>query len=112
MVDDNPTTHIWPRAVNLIAGVWLFISAFVWPHTMGELTDTWIVGVLIAIASIWALYTPAMRFANTVLSIWLFFSTLVIAHTVVATTWNNLIAAIVVFVMSLTPSGDAALMEH
>lgn len=95
----------WPRWVSLILGIWLIISAFAWPHTAGEQTNAWILGVLIAIASIWAMFAPGVRFLNTIFSIWLFFATIAIMHSQAGTLWNNLIAAIIVFVMSLIPSG-------
>ncbi len=91
-------------AINLALGVWLFISAFVWPHAMGQQTNTWILGVLVALASAWAMYAPNARYLDTIFAVWLFVSTLVIAHHSAATMWNNLIVAIVVFVLSL-PGG-------
>lgn len=99
----------WPRWVSLVIGIWLFISAFVWPHTLGERTNTWILGVLIFFASIAAMYVPTVRFLNTVFAIWLFVVTLIIGHTMPGTLWNNCIAAIIVFVMSLIPSSAATL---
>ncbi|HUJ63272.1 MAG TPA: hypothetical protein VLX92_32460 [Kofleriaceae bacterium] len=95
------------RWVNLVLGVWLFISAFIWPHSLGEQTDTWILGLLIFCASIAAMFVPMIRFANTLFAIWLFFATVVIAHSQPGTLWNNCIAAIIVFLMSLVPTGAA-----
>lgn len=114
MVDYNrnwtslPTQDAWPRWVNFLIGIWLIISAFVWPHTAGARANTWILGALIAIASIWAVFTPGARFLNTIFAIWLFFATLVIYHASSATVWNNVIAAVVVFVLSLIPSPPTA----
>ena len=102
-IDDAGT---WPFWVSLAIGVWMFISAFVWPHTAAEQTNTWILGVLIVIASGWAMYSPNIRFLNTIFAIWLFFATLFIQHSQAGTLWSNLIAAIIVFVMSLVPSGE------
>jgi hypothetical protein len=87
--------------INMAIGVWLFISAFVWPHAMGERVNTWIVGALIALAAAWALYAPSLRYLNTMFAMWLFISTLMIAHERGATMWHNVIAAVVVFVLSL-----------
>jgi hypothetical protein len=95
---------VWPLWVSLLIGVWLFVSAFVWPHALGERTNTWILGVLIAAVSLLAMSVPRVRFLNTVLAIWLFFATLTIAHHQTGTLWNNLIAAIIVFIMSLLPT--------
>ena len=109
---DESAAGMWPRWLNLLAGVWLFISAFVWPHTAAAQANTWIVGALIAIASIWAMFAPSVRIVNTILAIWLFFSTLFIYHTSVGTVWNNLILAVVVFVLSLIPSGATSFRGH
>lgn len=92
---------VWPSWVNLIIGIWLIVSAFVLPHTMGAETNTWIVGILIAGAALWSMFAPPFRFADTILAIWLFFSTLGFSHD--ASVWNNVIAAIVVFLVSLVP---------
>ncbi len=107
--DRNAARHLdeaaWPRWINLLIGIWLFISAFVWPHTMGAQTNTWILGVLIVVAAFVAMFAPQARFINTVLAIWLFVATLVIGDRTPATMWNNCIVAIVVFALSLVPSG-------
>lgn len=110
MVDVNrslatrPDSGSVPRWINLLLGVWLFISAFAWSHTMPEMTDAWIVGLMIVAASIIAMYWPPARYANTILAIWLFFSSLGFPHQHVATIWNHVIIAIIVFVVSLVPS--------
>lgn len=92
------------RYVNIVAGVWLFISAFLWRHTGSAMTNSWIVGVLTVAFAITALRSPQVRFVNTVLALWLFFSTLAIYHLTAGTLWNNIIVAIVMFVASLVPS--------
>ena len=101
---DHPAADTWPRWINIIAGVWLFISAFIWPHTEAAQTNTWIVAVLIMIAAIWALFAPSVRFINTILAIYLFISTFGIFHNNPGTVWNNVIVSIVVFIVSLIPS--------
>ena len=101
------THDAWPRWINFLIGIWLIISAFAWPHTAGARANTWILGALIAIASVWTVFMPGARFLNTIFAIWLFFATLVIYHASSATVWNNLIAAVVVFVLSLIPTPPA-----
>ncbi len=102
-LEDRRTTDAttWARVVNCLIGIWLIISAFVWPHNNAEQLDTWILGIWIAAFSLMALRQPAARWLNTLAAIWLFFSTLAIHRTQPATTWNNVIAAIVVFALSL-----------
>lgn len=57
------------RLVNAALGVWLFISAFAWPHTMAQQTNAWILGVLTVVFSLGATRVPEMRFLNTVLAV-------------------------------------------
>lgn len=91
---------LWARILNFLLGVWLFISAFVWTHTAAERIDTWILGIWIAVFSLVAIAQPFARWLNTLAAIWLFFATLAIFHTQAGTLWNNLIVAVVVFILS------------
>jgi hypothetical protein len=93
-----------PRIVNLILGVWLFISAFLWPHAQAQLTNTWVCGVLAVIFSLIAMGVPWARYLNTLLAIWLFISAWALPTTSVGTIWNNVLVAIAIFVVSLVPS--------
>jgi hypothetical protein len=47
---------------------------------------------------------PNTRFLNTAFAVWLFSATQFIHHATMATLWNNLIVAIVVFLFSLMPN--------
>lgn len=87
-------------------GIWLLISAFLWPHSASAETNTWIVGASIAIVAAWALFTPRVRWVNTLLASWLGLSTLFIYHLTIGTLWNNLAVAIIVFVSSMIPTGS------
>jgi hypothetical protein len=93
------------RGINNILGIWLFISAFVWDHTMAERTNTWILGILCVAFAVTALWYSAARLLNTALAVWLFISVWALPHHDLATLWNNAIVAIVVFLLSLVP-GD------
>jgi hypothetical protein len=95
----------WLGWIPIALGAWLFISAFLWPHGTASAANTWIVGLLIAIAGLIALRMPWMRWVDTGLAIWLFLSTLAISHTTRGTLWNNLIIALLVFLVSLVPEG-------
>jgi SPW repeat len=98
-----PESDAWPRGANIVLGIWLFLSAFIWPHTESSGTNTWIIGLLIAIAGIITLYVPWVRWLNAVLAAWLFISTLVLPQLTAGTMWNNTIVAILVFLLSLVP---------
>jgi hypothetical protein len=94
-----------PRWIPIALGAWLFLSAFLWPHSTGSAINSWIVGLLIVIAGLVALRMPWMRWVDTALAVWLFLSTLAIPDASRGTLWNNLIVAILVFLASLVPEG-------
>ena len=101
-----------PRLVTLGLGVWLFISAFVWPHTPASQTNAWIVGVLIAAVALAAFAAPVLRFANTVAAAWLFASALWLPHVYKSGAWHDGILAIVVFGLSLIPPRSATTLDE
>ncbi len=94
----------WPRIVDFLLGLWLFFSAILWPHSLHEQQNVCILGALIAIIGAWAMFAHGVHYVNTLAAIWLFFSTLDMRHAVAATAWNDVIVAIVVFVLSLVPN--------
>src|SRR5262245_58230588 len=68
----------WPRWIPIVLGAWLFVSAFLWRHSPSSATNSWIIGLLIAIAGLIALRMPWMRWVVTGLAVWLFLATLAI----------------------------------
>jgi len=97
-------TYTSARIINVILGIWLVISAFVWPHTYAQTTNTWIVGALVVAFSLVAMRVPEVRYLNTVLAVWLFISVWALPTMTMGTTWNNAIVAIAVFFVSLAPA--------
>lgn len=94
------------RLANVVLGVWLFASAFVWDHYASSQTNTWVVGLLICGSSLVALRHSTARWANTALAAWLFTSTLLLIRPMhVSTVWNNLLVAGCVFTFSLFARG-------
>ena len=92
------------RILNIVLGIWLFISAFVWGHTQAQMTNTWILGVLCVVFALIAMRVEQVRFLNTALAVWLFISAFALPTTSRGTVWNNALVAIAIFVVSLAPS--------
>jgi uncharacterized membrane protein len=92
------------RVANIILGVWLVVSAFLWPHSPSQSTNTWVLGVLCASFALIALAVPKVRYLNTALAVWLFISAWVLPRVSAATVWNNVLVAIAIFLFSLAPS--------
>lgn len=105
----NKRTPEGARIINIVVGAWVFVSAFIWMHAGADLTNTWIVGLAIAVIAAIGLGVPQIRFVNTALAIWLFISAFALPTVLSATVWNNAIAAIIVFIASLV--GDYGSMH-
>lgn len=93
-----------PRLVNLVLGIWLFISAFAWTHTPASRTNAAVVGVLIVLVEVFAARQPIIRGFNLALAFWLAASTLLLAHATDVTIWNNLVVAAGILLFALMPS--------
>lgn len=91
------------RLVNLVLGVWLVLSAFAWPHSRAQMTNTWLSGLLAVVFELTAFYEPAVRYLTTVLAVWLFVSSWALREASLGTLWNNAFVAIVLFFVSLVP---------
>jgi hypothetical protein len=66
------------RAVNAFLGLWLFLSAFLWPHPLPQLINAWMCGIFsvtIALAAIEL--DERARYLNVGLGIWLIVSSLI-----------------------------------
>ncbi|BDG04094.1 SPW repeat domain-containing protein [Anaeromyxobacter oryzae] len=91
------------RVANLILGVWLFVSAFIWQHSAPERTSTWIMGVVVAVFALIAMRASQARWVNTAAAIWTFIAVWALPHSNLGTQWNNALVAIAVFLLSLVP---------
>ena len=93
-----------PRIINIVLGVWLFISAFAWPHTHAQMNNAWGLGVLAVVFALVAMAIPWVRYLNTLLAIWLFISAWALPTQNSGTLWNNVLVAIAIFIVSLLPT--------
>lgn len=96
------------RIVNVVLGIWLFVSAFVWPHNHAQMTNTWILGVLTVIFAVVAMRVPQVRYLNSLLAVWLFISAFALPRMHGGTVWNNALLGLVIFFLSLVPSGEGS----
>lgn len=97
-----------PRAryTNMALGLWLFVSAFAWPHTASTRLNTCMVGLFVAIAATMAAGVSVFRQLTSVLAVWLLFTTLLVYPASPITFWSNILTAVAVLVVSLIPSDD------
>ena len=109
----------WQDWVNLILGVWLFITPFIFGMISATGTVAWngyIFGTIVAALSIWALVQPRPweEWTNLVVGIWLILSPFVLGFTTeTAAMWNHLIVGIIVGVDALwAATARPAPMQH
>jgi hypothetical protein len=89
------------RLFNVLAGLWLFISVFMWPHSAAQATNSALCGIAAMGLSLLALYVEPARYLGAALGAWVFMSTFLLPQTSRTTTWNNALIGIAMFVASL-----------
>ena len=93
------------RYLNIALGIWLVISAYLWPHSTAQLANVWISGLIVARCAAVALATPGIRFFNTAVGIWLILSPFVLPRVSTATSWNNVLVGSLITLVSLVGPG-------
>ena len=87
--------------LSIIAGIWLFISAFVWRHSAAQFTNSWVMGIIVAAIAALALAWPVLRYLNTLAGAWLIISAFTLPAIAAGTRWNNFLMGVIVVVLSL-----------
>jgi hypothetical protein len=93
------------RIFNALVGVWVFVSAFVWPHAQAQKVNTAICGVLAVALAVATMYSEAARYVNVALGVWLFLSTFLLPGLGREPLWSNAIMGIAIFASALIESG-------
>lgn len=100
------------RIFNVLMGTWLFISAFMWPHSPLEAAFTMACGGLSVVFALATIYYGGFRYLNAGLAVVLFTSTVVLAGWRGPTMWHNAIVAIALFVLALFDSSPEAVRRE
>ncbi len=88
--------------LNIIAGIWLIISAFFlhFSTVRGAMANDLIIGIVVLILAavrVWTAAAPGLSWVNFVLGIWLIISPYVLAFTTMRSfVTNNIIVGIIV----------------
>ena len=92
------------RRLNIVLGVWLVLSALLWPHSESQFWNALIAGSIVTLLAVLANdVLPLARFGNTAAGAWLVLSSFGLAVTDPATVWTHLIVGAVVVLVSLRP---------
>ena len=67
------------RILNVLIGTWLFVSAFMWPHSPLEAAFTMACGGLSVVFALATIYNGGFRYLNAGLAVVLFISSIVLS---------------------------------
>jgi len=95
-----------PSSVNVVLGVWLFASAFLWQHSLPTFINALVVGIVIAASAVVAMRWPAARIVDTAAGVWLIASLFAWPSVAPATTWNNFFVGAAVALVSIIGPSD------
>lgn len=93
--------HRKARYLNIALGIWLVVSAYLWPHSPAQFANLWISGLIVARCAAVALEAPWVGFFNSAVGLWLILSPLVLPRVSTATAWNNVLVGTVIALVSL-----------
>lgn len=98
-------THLEARYLNILLGLWLLVSAFVWPLGTAHLVNSWIVGLVAITAAFLSLGMPAARYVCMAAGVWLFVSTVAVFRaSASAMYWNDALIGLALVVLCLAGS--------
>jgi hypothetical protein len=101
------------RTAAAVLGVWLFFSAFLWPHGSAQFHNAWITGVLAVTAAMAGLHGGGRvgalpRHVHAALGGWLLVSSLLMQGTTSGTFWNHVFVGFGLLFFGVSPSLRAA----
>ncbi len=85
--------------VNLVLGIWLIVSPFLFGYTSGAIANSVILGIIVAVLAIVRLAMPNQTWAswlNGVAGLWLIVAPFLFGFMDAAVLWNQIIVGVVV----------------
>jgi hypothetical protein len=96
------------RSFNLFLGGWLFLSAFLWPHSPAQFTNTWLSGLIVALVAAIALKQTVISYVNTLVGTWVLMSSFIFRTSSSATRWHDFAVGVLIIIASLIPAPASA----
>ncbi len=92
------------RIANVVLGVWLIASIFLWRHDSNEGFDALTVGLLVVNFALASWWTPHLRFINLVFAAYLLVDATCFRHALAVTQANHLLVGGAIAILTLVPS--------
>ena len=110
--DQNMAVVKTTATINLLAGIWLFVSPWVYQSYALNAWNSWIVGALIVVFAASRLSSPitsGLSLVNVVLGAWTFASPWIYGYTGDSSRFvNSLCVGVIVFILSIYGSSVEA----
>lgn len=93
------------RMVCVALGLWLFASAFAWPHSIVQFNNAWVSGLLVVVFAIVAMAAFDWgRYLNAGIAAWLFASSFLLPGDDFATKLHHAAVAMAIFLAAMIPA--------
>ena len=93
------------RIFTVLAGTWLFLSAFAWPHSSIQGVTALVCGALTAICALATIYAPRVRYLTALVALVLFVASIASSSRLDRTFWHNAVIAVAIFVAAVLDPG-------
>ena len=101
------TTYKW---IDLIAGLWLILSPYIFNVSGSQASNAFIVGLVIAAIALIRMFvtestTGWLSWINAIAGFWMLISPIFISPISLGMVWNSIIVGIIVIAVSFVPAG-------
>lgn len=93
--------------VGVALGVWLAVSALIWPHTVSQRINQVICGALVALFAAASRMTPSVRLLSMLMAVWLFIASVLLPSHSAWAILNNQVVAFLVFLTAIATPGTS-----
>lgn len=97
-----------PRIFNVLAGIWLFVSAFAWPHDPGQLGYTVTCALATVVFAVLTSYFGWARYLTASTGVVIFVLAFALSPWGSATFWHNAVVGIAIMIAALMNGGREA----
>jgi hypothetical protein len=96
-----------PIYASSVLGLWLIVTAFLWPHSSGMTINTVLMGIIVIVSSLLSLRLPVLRYVTGAAGVWVAASLFAWPDYSPPTVWNNVLVGAAIALASLLGPEEA-----